>query len=689
MKKTIIYVSVFAALLLAACGTVQQIDRSKVPAAGPAPAIRIGEYQTFQLENGLKLIVVENHKLPRVSYQISLDIDPVLEGEKTGYVSMAGDLMRTGTATKSKSQIDETVDFIGADLSTSSRGVSGSCLKKHGATLLEVMSDVLLNPSFPEDELEKLRKQTISGLASEKTDPNAISGRIASLSNYGKSHPYGEYQTEKSIEAIQRDDLVKYYSTYFKPNVAYLVVVGDITPEEAKLQAEQYFGKWKKGNVNDIKYKLPAPPAGNEVVFVPMPGAVQSVIDITYPIDLKPGTQEAIVASVLNNVLGGSGFQARLMQNLREDKAYTYGAYSSISPDEIVGAFSAGASVRNEVTDSAITEFLFEMDRLTKEPIPDTTLTVIKNIMTGSFARSLERPQTIANFALNIEKYKLPKDYYETYLQKLNMVTSADLLLAAQKYIKASNAYITVVGNKDVAKSLEKFSATAKVNMLNPDGTVFSDLKAAPDGYTANTVLEKYIQAIGGLEKINKINSFEQEGKMNMGPMALEMKIKGKDGGKLNMSVLMGGNPVMKTICNGKKACMEAMGQKTYPEGNELTQLRMQSDMKAEMHYQDYGITPVLKGIANLDGKEYFVVELKDAEGGMVSTDYFDVATGLRYKTVVEEEGTLAESVIKEYAEFEGIKLPSLVSLQNGSMEIVTTKVTWNVKIDDKEFVVE
>jgi hypothetical protein len=202
-------------------------------------------------------------------------------------------------------------------------------------------------------------------------------------------------------------------------------------------------------------------------------------------------------------------------------------------------------------------------------------------------------------------------------------------------------------------------------------------------------VLEKYIQAIGGLEKINKINSFEQEGKMNMGPMALEMKIKGKDGGKLNMSVLMGGNPVMKTICNGKKACMEAMGQKTYPEGNELTQLRMQSDMKAEMHYQDYGITPVLKGIANLDGKEYFVVELKDAEGGMVSTDYFDVATGLRYKTVVEEEGTLAESVIKEYAEFEGIKLPSLVSLQNGSMEIVTTKVTWNVKIDDKEFVVE
>jgi zinc protease len=689
MKKTIIYVSVFAALLLAACGTVQQIDRSKVPVAGPAPAIRIGEYQTFQLENGLKLIVVENHKLPRVSYQISLDIDPVLEGEKAGYVSMAGDLMRNGTSTKSKSQIDETVDFIGADLSTSSRGVSGSCLKKHSATLLEVMSDVLLNPSFPEEELEKLRKQTISGLASEKTDPNAISGRVAALSNYGKSHPYGEYQTEKSVESVKRDDLVNYYNTYFKPNVSYLVVVGDITPEEAKVQAEQYFGKWKRGNVSDLKYKTPAPPVANEVVFVPMPGAVQSVIDITYPIDLKPGTQEAITASVLNNVLGGSGFQARLMQNLREDKAYTYGAYSSISPDEIVGAFSAGASVRNEVTDSAITEFLFEMDRLTKELVPDSTLSVVKNIMTGSFARSLERPQTIANFALNIEKYKLPKDYYETYLQKLNTVTAADLQLAAQKYIKASNAYITVVGNKDVAKSLEKFSAKGKVSMLNPDGTVFSDLKPAPEGFTAKTVLEKYIQAIGGLEKINKITSYEQEGKMSMGPMSLDMKIKSKDSSKLNMSVLMGGNPVMKTVCDGKKACMEAMGQKNYPEGKELTQLRMQGDMKAEMHYQDYGIVPTLLGIANLDGKDYYVIELKDSEGSMVSTDYFDVASGLRYKTVAEEEGTIAESIIKEYKDFEGIKMPSVVSLQNGSMEIVTTKVTWNGKIDDKEFVVE
>jgi predicted Zn-dependent peptidase len=242
--------------------------------------------------------------------------------------------------------------------------------------------------------------------------------------------------------------------------VSYLVIVGDISPEEAKTQAQKYFGTWAKGNVVGVKYKTPAEPSANQVAFVPVPGAVQSVIDVTYPIQLKPGTQEAITANVLNNILGGSGFQARLMQNLREDKAYTYGAYSSIDADEFVGSFSAGASVRNEVTDSSIVQFLYEMERMVNEPVADSTLSVVKNIMTGSFARSLERPQTIANFAYNIEKYGLPKDYYETYLQKLNAITAADVQALAKKIIRPKNCYITVVGNKEIAEKLNVFAAS-------------------------------------------------------------------------------------------------------------------------------------------------------------------------------------------------------------------------------------
>jgi len=355
----------------------------------------------------MKVIVVENHKLPRVSYSINLDNDPIQEGTKAGYISMAGGLIQSGTKTKSKAEIDETADYMGASLSTSSGGIYGSCLKKHSDNFLALMSDVLLNPSFPQEEFDKTKKQQLSGLASEKTSPDAISGKITSVLNYGTKHPYGEVTTEETVNNITREDLVSFYNSYFKPNVATLIVVGDITPEEAKTQAQKYFGSWKQGNISPRQYPMPQAPSANRVAFVPVTGAVQSVIEVTYPIDLQPGTQDAIVASVLNNILGGSGFSTRLMQNLREDKAYTYGSYSSISPDEVVGAFSAGASVRNAVTDSAVTEILYEMKRLVDEQVPDSTLQTVKNIMTGSFSRSLERPQTIANFAFNIEKYSI------------------------------------------------------------------------------------------------------------------------------------------------------------------------------------------------------------------------------------------------------------------------------------------
>jgi zinc protease len=478
MKKFLLTITVAFAMVLVACNSSRKLDRSIVPAAGPAPKIQIGQYQMTTLANGLKLVVVENHKLPRVSYSINLDIDPLLEGSRAGYAMMSGELMKAGTVTRTKAQIDEAVDFMGASLSTSSRGVSGGCLAKHSDDFLSLMSDVLLHPSFPAEELEKSRKQQLSNLVNQKTDPNTLSDKIGNVLKFGVKHPYGEFLTEASLKAISTSDLRDYYENFYRPNVAYLIVVGDITFAEAEAKANKYFGSWEKKSVREFTYVNPMEPAGNVVAFVPIPAAVQSVIDVTYPVNIKPGTQDAIVASVLNNILGGSGFQARLMQNLREDKAYTYGAYSSISPDELIGSFSAGASVRNAVTDSAVYEILYEMKRLVDEPVADSMLQTIKNIMTGSFARSLERPQTIANFALNIERYKLPKDFYETYLQKLNAVTVADVQAMAKRVLRPSNAYITVCGNKEVAEKLARFAASGKVDIVNADGTPFSDLKS-------------------------------------------------------------------------------------------------------------------------------------------------------------------------------------------------------------------
>jgi predicted Zn-dependent peptidase len=199
-----------------------QLDRTKVPAPGPAPEIKIGKGETFELKNGLKVIVVENHKLPRVAFNLVLDFEAILEGDKAGYASIAGDLMSAGTTTKNKSQIDVAVDFIGATLNTSASGIYAASLTKHQDALLELMTDVLYNPSFPEDELEKLRKQTLSALADQKERPSAIAANIRGVLLYGKDHPYGEISTEETVNAITIEDVKNYYNKYFTPEIAYL-----------------------------------------------------------------------------------------------------------------------------------------------------------------------------------------------------------------------------------------------------------------------------------------------------------------------------------------------------------------------------------------------------------------------------------------------------------------------------------
>ncbi|MBP6810162.1 MAG: insulinase family protein, partial [Saprospiraceae bacterium] len=419
--------------------------RKNAPAPGNAPMVQIGKAETFKLENGLTVILVENHKLPKVSYRIFVDKDPVLEKDAAGYLDMVGELLSKGTTTRTKPQIDEQVDFLGASLFSDANGVNGSCLSKHSDKLLEIMSDVLLNPVFPQEELDKSKKRAESGLASQKDDANAIAGIVASVLRYGKDHPYGENMTEATLAKINLEQIKNHYNIYFKPNISYLVVTGDVTKAQAEKQAKQYFGKWAKGVVPTHNYGVPRAPEKTQVDFVHKAGAVQSVINITYPVDLQPGTPDVIPSRVTNTILGGY-FNSRLNNNLREGHGWTYGSGSSLNPDKLVGSFNASASVRNVVTDSSIIEALKEMRRLSNEKVDQAELQVVKNVMAGNFSRSLEEPGTVATFALNTARYKLPADYYEKYLEVLQNVSAEQVQAMAQKYIRPNQAHILVVG---------------------------------------------------------------------------------------------------------------------------------------------------------------------------------------------------------------------------------------------------
>ncbi len=690
MKK---YIVLFIAFMIAQSNVIGQEDfRSKSPKPGPAPVIKLGDSKQVTLKNGLKVIVVENHKLPQISFRLFVDVPPVLEGPSMGYIDIAGQMLNKGTATKSKADIDEAVDFIGASLSTSYTGISGTCLTKHKDQLLELMTDVLFNPSFPEDEFKKLKTQAISTLAQAKDDPNQIASNVSSRLNYGRNHPYGEVSTDATIKAIELKECKKFYETYFQPGISYLLITGDIATQEALNLASKYFADWENTPIVRQPLETPQKPEATTVNFVDKPGAVQSVINVTFPIEIKPGAPDAIKASVMNTALGAY-FGSRLMSNLREDKAFTYGARSILSTDKEIGYFNAYASVRNEVTDSAVVEFLREIERLREEEMPEDELQMVKNYRMGSFARSLENPGTVANYTLNTARYGLSKDYYATYLEKLNAVTTKDVLAMAKKYLTTDRANIVVVGNKDeVADKLLPFSKQGRVNYYDVFGNIVEEISMeVPAGITADIVIEDYLNSIGGLKKLNAVENIIIVMSAEIQGMTLESILYHAAPNKLSMTNKMLGNIVQQSIFDGEKGISVSMGQSEVMEGDRLADMKIDGRIIPERFYKGLGVTSTLKGIELVNGKKAYRIDLL-YPSGKKKVNYFDMESNLKIREIDYEGEFVITNEIGDYKEVNGIKLPHSVTVTGAMpvpLELKTTTVEVNTEISEEIFKVE
>ena len=669
-----------------------ELDRSQAPKPGPAPKIQMGSYEGFTLDNGLECIVVKNDKLPRVSFQYTLNIDPIMEKDKAGMQDMTGQMLSRGTKNRSKEEIDEQVDFIGATLSTYSTGVYASSLTKHSDKILELMADVLLNPTFPDAELEKVKTQTLSGLASAKNDPSSISGNVSNVLRYGKSHPYGELTTEETVKNITSEDLKSYYYGNFNPNEGYLIIVGDIDAKAAKAKMEKYFDQWEKGETTKRTYGMPAAPIETSVAMVDRPGAVQSVITVTYPVELKPGDKDLIAASVANGILGGGGFSGRLMQNLREDKGFTYGARSSLSYDPLVGVFTASAQVRNEVTDSAIAEFIYEIDRMSAEKVSPEDLQKTKNIMAGSFARSLERPQTVANFALNIARYDLPADYYEKYLERLATVTAEDVMRISKQYLNSNNANVLVVGDKDaVASKIAKYDANKSVDFYDNYGNPVEASKEVNADVKAEDVLNNYFKAIGGKEAMSKVKNVKTNFTLSTMGQALDATVLQKAPNKFKLTISMAGQVFQEQIYDGISGAMVQQGNVTKMEGKDLEGLAEQSAMFGELNYLKEGYKLELKGIEKIEGNDAYKLAV-ETPSGTKTTEYYDVKSGLKIRsigTLESPQGNISQSTdYSEYKAAGGVLMPHVMKQTMGPQNIKMTikDVKVNGGIDDAAF---
>ncbi len=693
MKKITLSICTMA---LAMSVGAQKLDRSVRPKPGPAPEITLGKTENFTLPNGMRVFVVENHKLPTISVSIQLDIKPELEGNAAGYRDMMSELLVSGTKTRSKDELNSAIDYIGANISASHESLYGSSLKKHQGKLLELMSDIAMNADIKKDELEKVKKRTLSGLQAAKNEPDQMLENVSAVLNFGSNHPYGEIATENTVNNITPDMVNKYYQTYFRPNVAYMAIVGDVTLAEIKPMIEKYFGGWKKADVPAASYGNPSAPAKTQVAFVPRDASVQSVINVTYPVDLKPGEPDVIKTRVANSILGG-GSNGRLFLNLREKHAWTYGSYSSINADDLKGQFTAYAKCRNAVSDSSVAEIIAEMRRLQNEKVKENELQEHLAYLSGAFAISLESPQTVAQYAINIERYKMPADYYKNYLKNLNAVTASDIQTTARKYINPDKANIVVVGSKEeVAKTLTKFAADKTVALYDNYGQPLKETQtaAAPANLTADQVVKNHIKAIGGEKALMAVKDIKTVSKAEMDAqgqtMVLTITEMKKAPYSVKSTVEVMGMILNKMVFNGTKGYREMQGQRADMEAKEITAAKAEADIYADLHPEQYGIKRSLKGIETVNGADAYVVEVTDAEGKK-STEYYSKETGLLVKQIASEEGMQVVSEFADYKEVPGAggyKVPYTVTQNAGGM-VITAKVQTvdiNKGIADSEF---
>ncbi|MEN8818053.1 MAG: pitrilysin family protein, partial [Polaribacter sp.] len=526
-----------------------QIDRSKMPKPGPDPVVKLGDAEKFTLDNGMTVIMVENHKLPRASANLTIDNKPFFEGEIAGVSSMMGSLLGRGTTTISKNDFNEKVDYLGASVNFSSRGAFASSLKKYFPEVLALMADGIKNSQFTQEEFDKEVKVTLDGIKSGEKSVTNIARRVENVLTYGKNHPFGEFVTKASVNKITLENVRTFYNTYYKPNNGYLIIEGDINPKEIKKLVEELFNDWTKGTIPSQDIPKPTNVSTTEINFVNMPNAVQSEIAIVNNIDLKLGDKDYYAALLANQILGGGG-TARLFQNLREDKAYTYGSYSSVNQSRDAAIFKATASVRNMVTDSSVVELQKEITKIRYQKASAEELKNVKEKYIGSFVMDVQKPRTAANYALNIARYNLPSDFYANYIENINAVTIADVQNAAIKYFKGDKARIIITGKGiEVLKNLEKGDYIIKYFDKEGNPTVKPAMTMPiPEGLTAEKVVNKYIEAIGGKEKVMAVKTVMMVSNATIQGTPLLMTMKASSPNKTSQVISVMGTVFQKAV---------------------------------------------------------------------------------------------------------------------------------------------
>lgn len=662
-----------------------QVDRSQ-PKPGPAPKINIGKPQTFQLPNGLTVMVVENHKLPRVTASLTIDNAPYAEGVQAGLSGITGSLMGNGTSKISKDAYNEEVDFYGASLSLYASGGYASSLTKYFPRVLELMALGATDPLFTQEEFDKEIAKSIEGLKADEKSVTSAAARVTNVLAYGKNHPNGEFVTEETLKNITLADVKQHYANFFSPNNAYMIITGDIKFNDAKKLIEKHFGKWKKGNSPKIDYPDPKDVQYTQINFVDMPNAVQSEISLINMNKLRMTDKDYFAVILANQILGGD-FNSYLNMNLREAHGWTYGARSSIGPTRYISTFRASSSVRNSVTDSAVVEFLKEIKKIREEKVDEETLANVKAGYIGNFVMQIEKPQTIARYALNTKLYNLPDNFYENFIANINAVTADDILRVANKYFSYDNSRIVVVGKgSEVIAPLEKLGIPMFFFDKYGNPTEKPQAKEVDPSITPKVVLDKFFTAIGGADAVKNVKTISMKGSANVpgapAPVTIVMK---KAEGKFFQEISIEGMGTLnKQVINGNKGYVSGQGGKQDFTAEELEESKGEAIPFTETYLATVSGL-VVEAIEPVDGNDAYV--LKHGKNKY----YYDVATGLKVAESQEQEQMgqkfTTMTYYKDYRDVKGVKIPfNIVQNVGFELDVKFTDIKVNEGVTDADF---
>ncbi len=657
MKKSLYTIA--AVFFISGFISAQTIDLNKMPKPGPTPTVNIATPKTFKLKNGLTVMVVEDHKLPRVNTTLSFDHPPMIEGNKAGVSGIMAQLLGSGTSAISKDEFNRKVDFLGASINYGSNGAGLNTLSKYYPEVLNLFAAGITDAQFSEEELTKAKERSIAGLKSNELSAQVIGNRVFNALTYGKNSALGEFETEQSLNAITLGDVKEAYRKNYAPNNGYLVVIGDVKYSEVKNLVERAFNGWKK---SDYKFET-LPKFTNvdktEIDVVDVPTAAQSVIMLGNVHTLKMKDPNYFAATAANYILGGGSLETRVNMNLREKNGFTYGAYTSLDTSKYDSSFNGTANVRGEVTDKAIKEFMTEIKGI--KTIKPDELHNAKEKLKGTFIMSLERPETVARFALNLMTQNLPKDFYTNYLKSVDALTVAQVQKASDTFIQPNKMRIFVAGKtSEFGDQLETLGYPVKYFDAYANPTAKPEVKKVDANVTVASVADKYLSAIGGKDKVAKVISISSDSSTKMQGIELNIKNTQAKGGKVNMEVSMMGNTVQKITFDGTKGYMAAQGNKMDMPAEMQAMYAKEKELFPELSFAaSKDVT--LAGIEKIEGNDAYVVKSGD------TTYYYDVKSGLKVAEIKKQKMQGQEiqtpTYYSNYKEVNGVKFPFTIKV--------------------------